>query len=1039
MVNQKSKLDKYLILHAYINKLFGKKNFEEIRELLKNTQEGFDEEGHSYIFKVLSGQQNIQIPIDKLEQYDNNIKQYLETINQKRETPFQLKYFQYLSILYTEIYLDLYFQNPIELANNLNEFTEEYIQKYLIAEKDTIKFFFNINDLKKLAYWMATGSGKSHLVTLNYLQFIKFNKGQHKINYENILLITPTETLSQQHLDELHLSSIPSQIFQDHSQGYFKTESAENIVKIIDIHKLTTEKKGKGVSVDISGFGSNNLVFVDEGHKGSGGITWRSLRKKIAEDGFTIEYSATFGEAIAATSKKEDLLHEYGKSILFDYSYPYFYKDGYGKDYRILNLKDKAFSSTTKDILLLANLLSYYEQKLVYDEYREKIKPYNLEEPLWIFVGSKVQGKQEQSDVLTVIIFLSKILTDQKWVIQSIDKILKGNSGLLDKQDRDLFSPSYPEQKLQYIREKNPSPQSIYTDILKRVFHIINPASLHLVNIKNASGEIGLKAGTGSFFGVINIGDDSKFLKRAEQEPTLHIESDEISRSLFENINNLDSEINVLIGAKKFIEGWNSWRVSNMGLLNIGKQEGSQIIQLFGRGVRLRGKNRSLKRSSFIEDNPPSYLTILETLNIFGIEANYMEQFRKHLETEHIETYTELSIKIKIKEDYLEKELLLPNINTSQFPKEQLFELDIDNTINPTINLTPKIDILTSLKKKGIQAIQQPQTRYIPKDHLDLLNWDTIHFELLKYKKQREWNNILIQKNTLKKILEQNIYTLYCPKQYLELHQFNDLVRLQDIAITILRKYLQFFYTKYKNQWIQTHMKLIKLTKNHSNLGFKEYTLKINEEEPLIIAEIKQILDNKLQQLYQEFQSNYLNNIYFDRHLYQPLLEDSSTIQISPAGLNEGEQKFIKDLKQYLKSNLELFNKNEIYILRNLPRKGIGFFKSYFFYPDFIIWIKQGEKQHLIFVDPKSLVHIWEGLDQEKIQLFSKIKKIEKQLQTNTQKPIYLDSFIISINSYNEIKNNFQNMSRQELEENHILFQTDDKENYIQKLLHVAI
>jgi hypothetical protein len=45
-----------------------------------------------------------------------------------------------------------------------------------------------------------------------------------------------------------------------------------------------------------------------------------------------------------------------------------------------------------------------------------------------------------------------------------------------------------------------------------------------------------------------------------------------------------------------------------MGLLNIGKGEGPQIIQLFGRGVRLKGKNLSLKRSV----NPE--ISILETL-----------------------------------------------------------------------------------------------------------------------------------------------------------------------------------------------------------------------------------------------------------------------------------------------------------------------------------------------------------------------------------------------------------------------------------------
>ena len=56
-----------------------------------------------------------------------------------------------------------------------------------------------------------------------------------------------------------------------------------------------------------------------------------------------------------------------------------------------------------------------------------------------------------------------------------------------------------------------------------------------------------------------------------------------------------------LIGSKKFTEGWSSWRVCTLGLMNIGKKEGSQIIQLFGRGVRLKGYNFSLKRSRMIQ------------------------------------------------------------------------------------------------------------------------------------------------------------------------------------------------------------------------------------------------------------------------------------------------------------------------------------------------------------------------------------------------------------------------------------------------------
>src|SRR5262249_21254292 len=63
-----------------------------------------------------------------------------------------------------------------------------------------------------------------------------------------------------------------------------------------------------------------------------------------------------------------------------------------------------------------------------------------------------------------------------------------------------------------------------------------------------------------------------------------------------------------------------------------------QIIQLFGRGVRLLGFDHRLKRSSNI-DLPegvirPKFIEVLETLNIFGIHADYMAQFRDFLDQE---------------------------------------------------------------------------------------------------------------------------------------------------------------------------------------------------------------------------------------------------------------------------------------------------------------------------------------------------------------------------------------------------------------------
>ncbi|GAJ14926.1 unnamed protein product, partial [marine sediment metagenome] len=242
--------------------------------------------------------------------------------------------------------------------------------------------------------------------------------------------------------------------------------------------------------------------------------------------------------------------------------------------------------------------------------------------PLWAFVGSKVIGrksgsitkneKETISDVLDVVKFLKKIIENKSLLEDNTSKIFKGESGLPDKAGKDIF-----KDKFKYIKEKNWNTP----DIFKSLFNHAN-GSLYLFELKSAEGEIGLKIGEGDYFGIINIGDVSGFKKLLEEEG-IEVGIDTFTSSLFEQINNHDSNINLLIGAKKFIEGWDSWRVCSMSLLNIGRGEGPQIIQLFGRGVRLKGKELSLKRSNENKDEIKS----LETLNIFGLNADYINVF----------------------------------------------------------------------------------------------------------------------------------------------------------------------------------------------------------------------------------------------------------------------------------------------------------------------------------------------------------------------------------------------------------------------------
>ncbi len=729
------------------------------------------------------------------------------------------------------------------------------------------------------------------------------------------------------------------------------------------------------------------------------------------------------------------MLTEYSKSILFDYSYKYFWGDGYGKDYAILNLRTDTADDLT-DTLLLGNLLSFYEQARCYADHQTELRSYHLEMPLWIFVGSSVnavysEDKEKKSDVLRVVLFLRRALKNEgSWTTNTLQAILKGKSDLKDPEGRDIF-----EGRFDYVRELALKPGALLADVLKRVFHIEARTELHLVAIKNADGEIGLRAGEADhYFGVINIGDTSAFFKLAEAAGVSREEDDSFSDSLFNQINTPASRVNVLIGSKKFIEGWSSWRVSSMGLLNMGKGEGTQIIQLFGRGVRLLGRDHSLKRSRFLlapQAAPhPSHLPLLEKLNIFGVRANYMTQFKTYLEQEGIETegFDEIPLPIVPNKTFLKNGLFVPRLkDDALFHEHEFMPLVLDDTLNVTLDLRPQMQLLESAAAAPGLLPEASPARFIPDQFLPLLDWDKLYFAMLDYKAQKGWTNLAISKAVLRQILERKHYELYCAETDLVPRSFADIARIETIALSLLRKYADRFYTQRRARWERDQLEYRPLTTEDDN--FQDYTVRIRRSRIDVIKQVRALIA-KGQVLYEQ-DTTLPPNIHFDRHLYQPLLTaQHPDISSVPPGLNEGERQFVFDLRQFFMSNTALFKDKHIFLLRNLSRgRGIGFFEEATFYPDFILWLKQDARQQIVFIDPKGIRNLG-NFNDPKIQLHLKIKDIQVRL---AQPHVSLESFIISVTKFADIQRLFGDgqHTQADFTAHHVLFQQGD---YIQQL-----
>jgi hypothetical protein len=273
--------------------------------------------------------------------------------------------------------------------------------------------------------------------------------------------------------------------------------------------KLVQEKKGSGVSVPVEAFEGNNLIFVDEGHKGASREAgkWLGFRDKLAETGFTFEYSATFGQAMSS-ARDDAMTQEYGRAILFDYSYKYFYGDGFGKDFEVLNLRNETTDEQTRT-LILGNLLAFHEQKRAFQTKFAAMVRYHLAVPLWVFVGSTVNKSRNdkqarESDVLTVVQFLAALLKNERgWVQKAIERIFQGQSGIEDEGGHDVFASRFG-----LLKKWSTDPETVLGDLLRRVFHSGGGGRLHVGDIKGKAGELGLKVSSArDYFGLVYIGD----------------------------------------------------------------------------------------------------------------------------------------------------------------------------------------------------------------------------------------------------------------------------------------------------------------------------------------------------------------------------------------------------------------------------------------------------------------------------------------------------------------------------------------------------
>ena len=150
-------------------------------------------------------------------------------------------------------------------------------------------------------------------------------------------------------------------------------------------------------------------------------------------------------------------------------------------------------------------------------------------------------------------------------------------------------------------------------------------------------------------------------------------------------------------------------------------------------------------------------------------------------------------------------------------------------------------------------------------------------------------------KNILTYTEPKSLYRLVADESVVKPQSFGDAARLQEAVTNILRKYMDAFYRSRRERWESNYLVYKTLHESDPNLSFNysdevrdgdyagRYLINVQQSESELISEIQKFI-NDFDQLCEE-ETKELSRIYFDRHLYHPLLKaHRDEIKMSPSG-----------------------------------------------------------------------------------------------------------------------------------------------------------
>lgn len=532
----------------------------------------------------------------------------------------------------------------------------------------------------RMGFWMATGSGKT-LVLVKLLELLHLLMRREEIPVCDVLMLTHREDLLEQfqrtiweynhapdaamHIELRELREYP-EAKRETPGGLLGRDSTLRVF-FYRCDNLSDEHKERIVDFRNYDNGGRWYVLLDEAHKGGAEDSKRKhIFTILSRAGFLFNFSATFTDTLDLATT----VHNFNLSE--------FISKGYGKHIAVLRQELAAFKQR-------GGTGDYTE-----DEKRKVVAKSML---LVAYTARKVRDLRATAGdatlyhhpmLMTLVNSVNTEDADLKLYFEQIIAIGRGDvpTRVWDEARAELWDELNDEPAFLYEDKrsvkiaKDEIDTLTVTEVLRGVYNAEVAGEIEVLVRPGNKQELAFKMKTSAQpFALIKIGDVSGWLKEKlngiEVIETLEVES------FFQNLNALDSSINILMGSRTFYEGWDSNRPNVINFVNIGVGEDAKkfILQSVGRGVRVqswKGERRRFEELYETFDDKALFrrlreITVApETLYVLGTNREALKVVLEELKKE--KSATQDFLRLELNPQSKERLLLVPEYRMNGVP-----------------------------------------------------------------------------------------------------------------------------------------------------------------------------------------------------------------------------------------------------------------------------------------------------------------------------------------------------------------------------------